>query len=326
MVVLIQSNQVFSVNNEQYTSPNNPQGLSIGELIPSNSEPLGFYWVLPNVIGGRVKGCLYQSATSATKPRSDAAKVQRLRIPDGRIMEIYVTDVDGTSSNTVPSPTGGSTFAYYANGLGGSTPVMTAVTVPLPIAQFAPAITSPGATKDNTFYFTFPANPNTLDFNIDGIWLNGLVPAATQPVDKTTTALYATWANSNMTGYGTWAAVNATTLSLVSNTGNTVYVKQAGIEVSLIAVPYCFDLTSFSAGQAIDGLKLGSSATLALTPFIMTDDPAILMVELQQSGYFGNSVFTHAIAHKLQIVNIQAVPHLYLATVLKSTAAAAVCS
>lgn len=319
MIQFIKSTQIFSAISEQFKFPLYPQGLDKGEMVPAASEVLGAYWILPIVNGGKYTTVEYQAATTATKPRADAAKVLRLRYPDGRIMEIYILDTDCTSSNANYN-----TFAYYADGLGGSLPVMPTVTVPLPIIQSGPVTNTPTGT--NTFYFTFPSNPNSLDYSIQGIWLNGLVPGATQPTDKDNVTDYATWANSNMSDYGTWAEVNDTTLSLVSTTSDTVPVTKAGMIVALTAVPYCFDVTAFSPPQLVNGLKLGSGAIMPMTPFMLTGDNTTLMNALIQSGYLRNATYGTSVAHKLQINAIQALPKLYNDTSLVLTSTAAVCS
>lgn len=320
MVPFVQSNQVVNVNSQDFAWPANPNGISV-QIPTEGTQIIGSFWRIPQTLGPRVIGFQYLVANSSVKPQADALKVLQLKLTGtGGItsMMIAITDSDDLPGSTPPNQ-----FAYLADGLGGSLPVMPTVTIPIPIMQQS-AQSTDSTTGAKTFIFPFPVNPAGLEYQVNGMWLNGVLqtPAMT---GLTSVAGVVAQFNTDYSDYGTWSAPSTNVLKLVSLPSSTVPVTKAGIDVELAPTDYCFNLTAYSSPAAVDGLKFGSSPIIPLTPFMLTDDPAVLLNVLK-AKMSTQTVFSTTIAHKLGIKTVQATPALYNNGVLVVASTGVVCS
>lgn len=313
MIQFVTSTQVMQVNAENYTYPTYPNGLT--KAIPSRVQVLAAYWFIPVTLGNRLLHYNELIATDATKPQADAFKVLRLKdaIDANTEYAIAVADADCVTTNS---------FVDKCNGCCGSTPVMADVTIPTPILQSPPQVT---ASLSNAFVFPFPANPNARLYSIPFPWFNGSAPAtAYEPSGITTPAQFVTWANTSgkWDGFGTWTSTGDV-VTLVSTSSDDIFVLLAGMQISLTAALFCFDLSSFSAGAAVNGLKLGSATTLSFLQLQLSNTNQDALISRLQPLMPG-AVFTKSSNH-LQVATVQATPHLYNNTSLVSTAGAGAC-
>lgn len=322
-VKFVQSDQVTNVNGENFAWPANPDGTPM-QIPCENTEIIGSYWRIPQVIGGRVAG--YQTQVdngTSTKPTPDAIKILRVKLTD----TAGITQVDMAIADTdnVPTSSPVNQFAYLCNGTGGTLPVMPTITIPVPIQQNTPQVTN-NSNGDNTFYFPFPDNPNGLEYNVQGAWFNGIdaVPAF-DPSGLTTVADVATWANSNWSDYGTWSNPGGgNILQLVSTTSETPQVAAAGIVVDLTADTFCFNITAYSTPTNVNGIKFGSGGIIPITAFLLTNNNVSLMNNIQK--YFDSgAVFNTGTSHKLGVTTVLGTPALYNDTTLVVTAGAGAC-
>lgn len=295
MVPFVQSNQVITRNNEVFAWPNYPNGLS-GQQIPVDGTVIvNSFWRLPRTLGNRVIGYDEQLATTATKPRADAVKVLRVKDASNTVWEFAITDDDNIATTTPANQ-----FAFLSNGLGGTLPTMPAVTIPYPIMQTGPQSVVAG---DNVFVFAFPANPNTRLYSILFPWFNGAAPTqAYEPAGITTPAQFVTWANTSgkWDGYGTWSS-SGTVVFLNSNSADTIFVEEAGIQIALTPANYC--LTLNASADAVNGIKIDGA--IMPIPAIMAGrtNRAALIQEIQK--YFPGGVFTTAITNKINVLTIR---------------------
>lgn len=322
-IQFVLTNQLVNANSEDFAYPNNPNGAPGGMLIPCpETQIIGSFWRIPQAQGNRIIGWNYIVATTSVKPRPDALKVLSVKFTTSAgVTQVYFAILDSDNVGTSSPP---NQFAYLCDGLGGTLPVMPTVTIPLPILQSGPQITD--NTGDNTFIYSFPSNPDGLEYVMAGVWFNGLVPTpAYAPSGITTVAEFVTWANANWSTYGTFTALSATTFQLYSPVGAGTPVNMSGMIVTLAPVDYCFDLTSYSTPQNIDGVKFGTGNIISVPAFQLTDDPTVLMNVLHNIMSAGTIFDPTSVAHSLGINTTQDTPKLYLAGVLKVTADSGTC-
>ncbi len=322
-VPFVQSNQVTAVNSQNWAWPTNPNGTPM-QIPCENTQIIGSFWRVPQTQGNRVTGYTDLTAVNQTvKPQPDAIKILRVKLTDtGGITTLDMAIADGDNVATASPP---NQFAYLCDGNGGTLPVMPTVVIPIPIQQLGPQ-TQDATTGDRTFVFPFPANPAGLEYNIEGIWLDGAAPTpAYAPSGITTVAGVVTYANSNWSRFGTWSASSTNVLQLVSTTGDVQYVAKAGIVVALAPKAYCIDLTAFSTPAAVNGVKFGTGNTIPVPAFLLTDNNATLYNVLQKIMSSGTS-FNTTIAHKLGITTVQGIVHLYEDTSLVASSTAGACS
>lgn len=311
MIRFVRSNQVLEVNGVFYSYPSNTGGIS--KSIPCTSEVMGFFWMVPIVQGNRVIGYDTLNANSATKPSPDAVKILRVKdaIDANTEYGIAVLDADGVTSNT---------FVNNCNGCCGSTPVMPTVTIPTPILQLPAQTVVDGV---HTFVFPFPANPNGLLYSIPFPWFNGAAGTpAYAPTGITTAAQFVTWADANWGAYGEWSS-SGDIVTLASTSTDDIPVLLAGMQISLTPATFCLDFTAFSPPAAVNGIKFGTGATFAFSPFMINGTNQQTLINRIQR-FIPDAVFTISTG-KLQIATIQPVPKLYNDTTLVATAATGAC-
>lgn len=322
-VPFVQSDQVVTVNSQNWAWPNNPNGTPM-QIPCENTEIIGSFWRVPQMLGNRVIGYTDLTAVNQTvKPQADAIKVLRVKmIGNGGIttLDMAIADSDNVATTSPPNQ-----FAYLCDGSGGTLPVMPTVTIPIPIQQLGPQTTD-ATTGDRTFIFPFPANPSGLLYNIQGIWLDGAAPTpAYVAAGKTTVANVVTYANANWSSFGTWSNPSTNILKLVSATDDVQYVAKAGIVVSLAPAATCIDLTAFSTPVAVNGVKFGTGDIIPVPAFLLTDNNATLYNVLRNIVSSGTT-FNLATAHKLGITTVQALLHLYNDSSVVASATAGACS
>lgn len=322
-VQFVQSNQVTAVNSENFGYPANPDGTSL-QIPCSDTEIIGSYWRIPQMSGPRVVGYQYiVDNGSSVPPQEDALKILRVKLTN----TAGITSVDFAiaDDDNVGTSSPANYFAYLCDGLGGSLPVMPTVVIPIPIQQQARQSTN--SSGDNTFIFALPNNPNGLEYDVLGVWFNGIAPSPDyDPSGITTASGFATWADSNWGDYGTWTSPAAGIVQLVSTTSDTVYVENAGIVSQLTAVNWCFDLTAFGASPAqVNGVAFGSGETIPLPAFMLTNNTTTLLNKLAKVMP-PSTIFNQSVTDKLGINTVMPTPKLYSDTTLISTAGSGVCS
>ena len=307
-VKFVVSNQAVDINGEVFAFPNNPNGTPV-QIPCDQTEIIGSYWRIPQFIGSRVVGYVYAVATNTSvKPANSDIKVLSIKLTDTAgvtQMMLAIVDADNVATTSPPNQ-----LAYLCDGLGGSLPVMPTVTIPIPIQQTGPQSTDT-TTGANTFIFPFPANPDAREYDISGIWFNGVPPTpAYAPSGITTVAGVVTYANTNWSAVGTFSNPTGNILKLVSPAGGS-QVTKAGIIVSLAPVDYCFDLSAFSTPANVDGVQFGSGTIIKLpSGFVLTNNPVTLMnvlIHVMSSG----TIFNTSVTHKLGINTVQDTPQLY---------------
>lgn len=324
MVPYVRSNQVVHVNGQDFAWPANPNGVPGGMSIPTlGTQVVGPYWRIPQTQGPRVIGFAYLVAdNSTTKPQPDALKVLSLKLTgEGGVTNIIIAIAD---NDEYPGTTPASQWAFLADGLGGTLPVMPTVTIPVPIMQQDAQVIDP-STGARTFIFVLPDNPLGLLYNVNGIWFNGLVPSPTYvPAGITTPAGFAAYGTTNWSDYGTWSATG-NVVKLVSPTSAVIPVTKAGIDVNLTPTDFCFDLSAYSTPALVNGIRFGGTATIIpVTPFMLTDDPNVLLNVLKPK-MAPSTVFSTAVANKLGVKTVQDVPKVYNGAVLVETSTAGAC-
>ena len=276
----IQSNQVLEVDGNVFGWPTNPNGV-IRTLPVENTVVVGAFWHRPITQSSNL---LYYAdvavdpASPTTKPTPDSVKVLRLKNDvSTRSWAIAITDTDQTSS--------GSQWALFANGTGGTLPVMPTVTIAPPIFQNGPVSTLPNGS--NIFLFEFPANPQGLLYTVFGAWFNGVAPAqAYQPSGITTLAQFATWANTALKWpmYGTWSAPSANILKLISPIGATIPVKNAGVINALTSNTHTLDMTVVNTPAAVNGVGMNGGVRIPFKggAFMVTSTPASMQALINE--------------------------------------------
>ena len=327
-ILFIQVPQVTAVNGNDFAWPNNPNGTPM-QIPCTDTEIIASYWRIPSVNGNRVTGYNYIVASEqSVPPTPDALKILRIKATNTAgitTFDFAIADNDNVSTTSPQNQ-----YAYLCDGLGGTLPVMPVVTIPVPMMQSAPQTNTNGL---NTFIFSFPPNPNGLQYVLNGAWFNNAVPyAAYAPSGITTVAEFVTWANSNWSEYGTWTALSAETLKLASNVASpasTIPVFKAGISMDLTPVNFCFDLSAFGTPVLVNQFKFGSGALHNFeTPFMLNNNPVTLANQLSRVMSSGTilDATTHASTHKLNILTTQATPAVYINGALVVTSTAGACS
>ena len=328
MTNFVQSNQVVGVSGQAYVYPNYVTGVVNGiarQLSCDNIVIINSYWKIPWVVGTQVTKYTYELAiNTSTPPTPDSIKVLIIKDKqDQSTYELAIAPTDNMASTSPPNE-----FAYLCNGLGGSLSTMPTVTIPFPVIQFNP--TSTNSDGDNTFTFTFPHNPLGLLYNIPAPWFNGVAGSpAYAPSGITTPGQFVTWANSNWDAYGTWANPTGDIITLVSTSSDDVYVLKAGMQIALQLKAYCFDLSAYSTPAPVNQFKFGTGGTLISVPggaFMLTNDPNVLINQLQKVMSAESTTYGTAVTHKLQVNTTYDVPKLYNSGVLVETSVAGVCS
>jgi hypothetical protein len=308
-VLFVQSNQVMNVNGNIYSFYNNPGGTSM-QIPCENTEIIGTFWMIPQVVGNRIVGYTFLSAPNTNvKPQPDALKVLRVKLTDtGGITQIDFAVVDADNS-AFASPY--NQFAYLCDGLGGSLPVMPLVTIPAPIVQGGPVSTNT-TTGANTFVFALPTNPSGLLYQVNAFYINGapIVPTFV-PTGITTAAQFVTYANANWSAYGSWTNPSGDIVQLVSLPTSGTFVQNAGLDVQLKAVTTCLNVSAYSAGQNINGIQFGAGPIIPITPFIMTNNPAVLQAGIQPYVASKTIFSTGIAANTLGVTNTQPAITLY---------------
>lgn len=317
------TNQAVEINGEVYGYPNNQNGTTM--YIPcEQTEIIGSYWRVPQKQGGRLIGYQYVSDNGGTiPPTADSIKVLSVKLTnDAGITNVIFAILNSDNVGTTSPP---NQLAYLCNGNGGTLPVMPLVTIPYPILQTAPVNTDSSGT--NTFVFSFPANPLGLEYTMNGVYFNGLVPTpAYAPSGITTLAGVVSYMNTNWSVYGTFTALSAVTIGLSSPTSASTQVFFAGINVDLTPTNYCFNLTAYSTPASVNQVQFGSGTILSVPAFQLTNDPVVLMnalIPVMSSGTIFNPT---GVAHKLGINSTQATPKLLFDGSAVVTASAGVCS
>lgn len=292
MVPFVRSNQVLEINTESFAYPNYPNGIS-KDIQTDGTNIVGAFWRIPNTLGNRIIGWNKLVATDATKPRADAVKALRVKASDNTEYEMAIADNDYVAS-TSPIP---DQFAYLANGLGGSLPVMPTVTIPAPILQSGPQSSD---SNGRVFVFAFPANPNALLYAIPYPWFNGVAPTVPYaPSGITTAALFVTWANTSgkWDGYGTWSSVGDV-VSLLNTDSSAIPLSFAGMQISLTAVHFC--LTLNASPDNVNGIKI-DGAIMPITPLSAGRTNRQDLINAIQK-YFPGDTFTTLIANKIDVL------------------------
>ena len=330
MVNFIQCNQVLGVNGQKYIIQNYVTGLNSGpndpntvkrQLATANIVIINSFWLIPRVQNGHVINYAEETAiNTSTPPTADAIKI--LRIKDKQDLTEYDIAIANTDNIATSSPP--NVFAYDADGLGGSLPVMPTVVIPFPIIEFPPTSVTGG---NNIFTFTFPANPLGLLYSIPAPWFNGLAASTPYaPSGITTPAQFVTWANTNWSGYGTWANPTGVIITLTSVSGN---VSLAGMIIALTPRAYCFNLTAYSTPATVNQVNFGSGGTLITFPtgaFQLTNNPAVLAAKLATVMSEASTSFGFNITHKLEVDSTYATPILYNSGSLVVTSTVGACS
>lgn len=309
-ISFVQSNQVVQVNGNTFAFPNNING--VPQQIPcENTEIIASYWRIPQTEGNRVVGYVdIVAEETSVKPQPDALKVLRVKLTNTAgitTMDMAILDSDNISISSPPNY-----FAYLCDGTGGTLPVMPVVTVPYPIMQSLPqGGTAPNG--DNTFVFSFPSNPLGLLYTLNAAYFNGQVPYfAFNPSGITTIAQFVTWANSHWSNYGVFTALSAVTFQLVSSTTDSLYVLEAGMNVDLTPVNFCFNLSAYSTPAPVNQFKFGTGELVNFNvPFLLTNNPVTLMNKLIPVMSTGTIFNPTGVANHLGINTIQAMPALY---------------
>ena len=257
--VLINSTQIMSRNGVQsgvtklHYETCSVTGAS-GNIPTIGTEVMAAYWMIPIIFGGIIRGYNWQVATGSTPPVAGCWKILRLK-NNREEWDIAIANTDEIG--------GVSQWGTYADGLGGSLPSMPVVSLPFPTIQDAPiSSVLSGTTTTNTFYFTFPTNPQGLQFNIQCVWFNGVAPGTAYNGTATSPATFVTWANANWSAYGTWT-YNGQTVILTSPSTAVTPVTIAGMNAQLVPATYCLALTSFLSGTNVNGIGFGSSGPIA---------------------------------------------------------------
>lgn len=266
------------------------------------------YWMIPIVVGGVLTKFNWQIATGSVPPVLGCWKVLRLK-NERQQWDIAIANTDEIG--------GVSQWSTYADGLGGSLPSMPVVALPFPVIQDAPiSSVLSGSTTTNTFYFTFPQNPNSLLYNISCAWFNGaaMVPAYA-PAGITTPAQFVTWANTNLSAYGTWSS-NGLTVILSSPSTAVTPVTIAGMNAQLVPKAYCLSLTSFLSGQNVNGISFGAGPVNAFGAFQLTGSAASLQQLVTAITPFFETgaqfaIFASGASAKIQITTLLASPIIY---------------
>jgi hypothetical protein len=314
MVNFIQSNQVLGVNGQKYIYPNYVTGLNSGPNDPQtvkrtiqtqNIVIINSFWFIPQVQNGRVIGYAEETAiNTSTPPTPDSIKILRIKDKqDQTEYDIAIANTDNIATSSPPNQ-----FAYDADGLGGTLPVMPTVVIPFPVIQFPPTSV---VGSNNIFTFVLPNNPLGLEYNIPAAWFNGIASAPAYSPSATTPGAFVTWANTHWSAYGTWANPTGVIITLTSATSN---VSNAGFIAALIPAPFCFDLTAFGVSPAqVNQVKFGTTGTLLSFPgaFVLTNDPTALAAQLAKMMTAESTTFGFAVAHKLQVNTVYDVPKLY---------------
>ena len=326
MVNFIQCPQVLGVNGQYYINQNYVTGLNAGpndpqtvsrQLATANIVIVNSFWLIPRVQNGHVIGYAQETAINTNvKPQVDAIKV--LMIKDKQDQSEYLIAIGDNDNIATSSPP--NIFAYDADGLGGSLPVMPTVVIPFPIIESKATSNNSGV---NTFTFQFPANPLGLLYSIPSPSFNGAYAStAYAPSGITTPAQFVTWANTNWSTYGTWANPSGDIVTLASST-----VISAGMIIALTPTAYCFNLSAFSTPATVNQLKFGTTGVLLdITPFTLTNNPSVLSNQLKNYMSSQSTTFGYAVANKLQVNTVYATPKLYNSGVLVVTSTAGVCS
>lgn len=319
MNAFVQSNQVVNTNGENFAWPVLPNGIPM-QIPCQDTQIIGGFWRIPKVQGNRVIGYTDLVATDSNKPQSDAIKVLRVKLTGtGGITQIDMAIADSDYLATTSPPC---QFAYLCDGNGGTLPVMPAVTIPVPIMQSGPQFMD-GSTS--TFVFPFPANPTALEYQVNGMWINGISITPNMSGLTTVTAVASSF-NSAYGDYGTWSASSTNVLQLASATTDVVPAMRAGIDVELEPTDFCFDLTAYSTPEAVDGVQFGSGNIIPVTAFMLTDDPVVLYNVLKNVMSSGTTFDTTSEANKLGINTVQAQPKLYYGEDLVEASDAGACS
>ena len=319
----VQSNQVVGVNGQAYLYPDYIVGVVNGiakQLNCLNMTIINSFWKIPYVVGTQVTKYTYEVAVNtSTPPTADSIKVLIIKdSSDQAEYELAIANTDNMAASSPPNQ-----FAYLCDGLGGSLPVMPTATIPFPVIQYGPVSTDG---TDNTFIFPFPSNPLGLKYSIPAPWFNGVAASpAYAPGSIVTAAQFVTWATSNWSGYGTWTS-SGNIVTLVSSVSN---VTKAGMQVALTPAAFCFNLTAYSTPAAVNQVKFGSGGTLLTIPggaFMLTNDPTVLIAQLQKVMSAESTTYGTAVAHKLQVNTVYDTPKLYYNGSLVVSSSAGVCS
>lgn len=328
MVNFIQSNQVLGVNGQKYITQNYVTGLVAGpndintvkrQLAVGNITIINSFWFIPRIQNGRVIGYAEQTAINTSAPPTiDSIKILRLKdLQDLSEYDIAIANTDNISTTSPPN-----TFAFDADGLGGSLPVMPTVVIPFPVIQNPPTSV---IGSNNIFTFTLPNNPLGLTYSIPAAFFNGVLSAPSYaPSGITTPAGFVTWANANWNAYGTWANPSGVIITLTSATTN---VTKAGFIPALTPAPWCFNLSAYSTPTLVNQVKFGSTGTLISVPaFMLTNNPATLIAVLQNVMSAESTTFTAFVDNKLQVNTVYAQPELYVSGVSVVASVSGVCS
>lgn len=320
-VTFVQTNQATQFNGLDFAYPANPDGTP-AQIPCADTQIIASYWRIPVVQGNRVIGYEFLTAVETdVKPTADALKILRVKLTNTAgvtQIDMAIVDADNISSSSPANY-----FAYLCDGLGGTLAVMPMVTIPLPILQSLPQNTD--ASGNNTFVFAFPENPDGREYNIQGEWYNSYIPGTPYaPAGIVTVGQVRTWFAANRSDYGTWTNPSTNILVLVSAPTSPIYVAKAGIVVSLTPVDYCFDLTAYSTPAAVNQLKFGSGTLLNLTPFMLTDDPNVLLNAIK-SKMSAQTTFDTSVSSHLGINTVQETPKLYHNGTLVVTSTSGAC-
>jgi|GEM_PF-4444105 len=323
MITFVQTNQAVKVNANDFAWPNEPNGVPL-QIPCQNMEIIASYWRIPQYQGNRVTGYAYVVCSeTSTKPQPDALKVLRVKLTDTAgitTVDMAILDTDNNSYSSPPNQ-----LAYLCDGLGGTLPVMPTVTIPVPMQQSGPQTDTNGL---NTFVFTFPSNPLGLGYTLNGAWFNGAAPyVAIDLSGITTVAGFVSWANSNLSNYGTFTALSAVTFKLVSNTASaTIPVFAAGISVDLTPVYFCFSLSGYSTPAVVNQFEFGTGGIQNFkVPFMLTNNPVVLQNQLIPVMSTGTVFDSTSYSHQLGILTTQALPKLYNNGVLVVASTAGIC-
>lgn len=325
----ILSQQVLGVNGQKYihadyttglvAGPNDPQTVQ-RQISTQDTVIVNSFWLIPKVQNGFVIGYTEETAiNTSVPPTPDSIKILRIKdLNDNSEYDLAINNSDNVATSSPPN-----VFAYDANGLGGSLPVMPNVDIPFPIIQFPP--TSADGTN-NTFTFQFPANPLGLKYLIPAPWFNGVLAAPVTAADNITTLSgFVTLANSRYSTQGTWANPGSSP-TIITLTSAVTNVTKAGLIVALNPKSYCFDLSAFSSPANVNQIKFGTGGLISMNPFVLTNSNVALQSQLQQKLSQENTTYGTAVAHKLQVNCLYDTPKLYYNGSLVVASTAGVCS
>jgi hypothetical protein len=211
-----------------------------------DSNVVALYWLVPQVMGGAMKGYMPRLRAADDKPSLDSIRAIRV-INYGNGFDYYIAAEDDATI---------SLFAETCNNCCDTVDgdLLPTITIPIVINEQTPCPTVPTEDPVYDFFFQYPDNPNNFNFalraSFNGDYATPPAPGGGFADPDATLA----WVQANWDTLGTWENIVGDDDQVTLHLNSTTTIS-AGVAITLLDAVYCF--AAPLTDTQVNGIRIG---------------------------------------------------------------------